>query len=79
MDGVARLVVGDEGAGIPADELDHVVERFWRGRNAAGVTGSGIGLTVVSQLVLAHEGRLDIRSEPGVGTTVTVDLPVPSS
>ncbi|MEA2974287.1 MAG: two-component system, OmpR family, sensor histidine kinase BaeS [Actinomycetota bacterium] len=79
VDGVARLVVGDEGTGIPADELDHVVERFWRGRNAAGVTGSGIGLTVVSQLVLAHEGRLDIRSQPGLGTTVTVELPVPSS
>ncbi|MEA2827898.1 MAG: two-component system, OmpR family, sensor histidine kinase BaeS [Actinomycetota bacterium] len=76
---VARLVVGDEGIGIPADELDHVRERFWRGRNAAGVTGSGIGLTVVSQLVLAHDGQLDIRSQPGVGTTVTIDLPVPSS
>ena len=54
-------------------------ERFWQGSNAAGVTGSGIGLTVVSQLVLAYDGRLDIRSQPGVGTTATVDLPVPSS
>jgi len=76
-DGVARLVVGDEGVGIPADDLDHVRERFWRGDNARGVAGSGIGLTVVNQLVKAHGGRLDIRSQPGVGTTVTVELPVP--
>ncbi|MEA2705187.1 MAG: two-component system, OmpR family, sensor histidine kinase BaeS [Actinomycetota bacterium] len=76
FDGAARLVVRDEGIGIPADELGHVLERFWRGRQSNGVRGSGIGLTVVNELVRAHDGRLLVESTPGVGTTVTVELPL---
>jgi len=73
--GPALLRVADTGVGIPAAELPHVTERFFRGRRASAVAGSGIGLAIVDQLASAHHGRLDIRSKPGLGTTVTVMLP----
>ena len=71
----ARLRVSDTGCGIPADELPRIFDRFWRGRQAAKVAGSGIGLTVAAELVRAHGGRLDAASEPGAGTQITVTLP----
>lgn len=74
QDRLARLEVTDTGPGIDPDELPHVFERFWRGRDAERAGGSGIGLAVVAQLVLAHRGRVDVTSEPGRGTTFTVLL-----
>jgi two-component system, OmpR family, sensor histidine kinase BaeS len=71
----ATLTVADTGVGIAADELPHVLERFWRGRNPMGATGSGIGLAVVAELVRGHDGDLQVRSEPGAGTLVVVSLP----
>jgi len=69
------LRVSDTGIGIPADELPFVTQRFFRGHSAASVTGSGIGLAIVDQLVGLHHGRIEIVSEPGRGTQVTVMLP----
>jgi two-component system sensor histidine kinase BaeS len=69
------LRVSDTGIGIPADELPFVTQRFFRGHSSAKVSGSGIGLAIVDQLVRLHRGRLDIASEPGRGTQVTVMLP----
>jgi two-component system sensor histidine kinase BaeS len=75
--GMAALGVIDTGIGIPAEELPHVTERFFRGTHSAEMAaGSGIGLTIVAELVHAHHGRLDIASEVGAGTRVTVTLPV---
>jgi signal transduction histidine kinase len=75
--GMAAISVNDTGIGIPAGELPHVTERFYRGvRSAEMAAGSGIGLTIVAELVEAHNGQLDIASEPGTGTRVTVTLPV---
>ena len=75
--GMAAISVNDTGIGIPAEELPHVTERFFRGiRSAEMAAGSGIGLTIVAELVEAHNGQLDIASEPGTGTRVTVTLPV---
>jgi two-component system, OmpR family, sensor histidine kinase BaeS len=71
----AMLRVCDTGQGIPPDELPRIFERFFRGQGASGVAGSGIGLAVVSELVHAHHGDLDVTSEPGKGTQVTVTLP----
>jgi signal transduction histidine kinase len=71
----ATLRVCDTGQGIPADELPRIFERFFRGQGASGVEGSGIGLAVVSELVHGHHGDLDVTSEPGRGTQVTVTLP----
>ncbi len=74
----ALLRVSDTGVGIEPDELPHVFDRFFRGRDVrAG--GSGIGLTVVRELVAAHGGEVDVSSEPGSGTTFTVRVPLASS
>ena len=72
----AVLDVTDTGPGIPADELPHVFDRFWRGQKAAQTSGSGIGLTVAAELAKAHGGRLTAASQPGHGTQMTLTLPV---
>jgi two-component system sensor histidine kinase BaeS len=71
----ARLRVADTGPGIPGDEQPHVFDRFWRGRQAAGVAGSGIGLAIVAELVRAHGGGVTAASVPGEGTHMVVTLP----
>jgi two-component system, OmpR family, sensor histidine kinase BaeS len=74
-DGNAVLQVTDTGVGIPADELPHIFDRFWRGRQAASVSGSGIGLSVAAELARAHGGHLAASSQPGHGTQMTLTLP----
>jgi two-component system sensor histidine kinase BaeS len=71
----AVLRVADTGPGIPAEELPHVFDRFWRGRQAAQIAGTGIGLAVAAELARAHGGRLTAASQPGRGTTMTLTLP----
>jgi signal transduction histidine kinase len=71
----AVLRVTDTGAGIPADDLPRIFDRFFRGQRAAQISGSGIGLTVAAELVQAHGGRLAAASELGHGTQMTLSLP----
>lgn len=71
----AVLVVVDSGPGIPADELPHVFDRLWRGSAAKQVAGSGIGLAVAREIVVAHGGTIEAVSPEGAGTTVTIRLP----
>jgi signal transduction histidine kinase len=66
--------VTDTGAGIPPDEIEHVVRRFVRGRHA-GSNGTGLGLAIANRIVRDHRGRLAIRSVVDIGTTVAVTLP----
>lgn len=74
-DDEARLTVADTGMGISPDELPRVFERFFRGRRASGVSGSGVGLAVACELTMAHGGTLAALSTEGAGTTFTVRLP----
>jgi two-component system sensor histidine kinase BaeS len=71
----ALLQVTDTGAGIAADELSRIFDRFWRGRGAAHISGSGIGLAVAAELASAHRGRLEARSDAGHGAQLTLTLP----
>ncbi|MEG0178237.1 MAG: HAMP domain-containing sensor histidine kinase [Oscillospiraceae bacterium] len=66
--------ISDEGAGIASEDLENVKLKFFKG--AGSVRGSGIGLAVVDEIVMAHGGLLSIESEKGKGTTVTVRLPI---
>ena len=69
--------VVDDGPGLPAEHLDRVVQRFWRGERAsAGEVGrSGLGLAIVRQIAEGHGGRATVRSTVGDGATFTVWLP----
>ncbi len=72
--GEVQVSVTDDGPGIPADELPHVFDRFWRG-DRARVEGSGLGLAISRELVRAHGGRIWVESTPGQGSTFRFTLP----
>lgn len=75
-----RIAIQDTGAGIPRSQLDKIFERFYQGTNAfARGAGTGIGLSLAKSIVGLHHGRLDVESEPGVGTTFCVCLPTQRS
>ena len=71
---VIKIVVTDSGCGIPAEDLPRVKEKFYKANQTVG--GSGIGLAVADEIMNLHNGRLDIESGEGVGTTVTLTFPV---
>ncbi|MEV8214933.1 ATP-binding protein [Leifsonia sp. NPDC077715] len=74
----AVIAVTDTGIGIPAVELSQLSQRFFRASTATrnAVPGVGLGLTITKAIVTAHGGRLDIASEEGVGTSISIVLPV---
>lgn len=73
--GWAVLEVGDTGPGISVEDLPHVFDRLWRGSADSDVSGSGIGLAVVRELVTAHGGTVVALSDGRSGTTMRVSLP----
>ena len=74
----AELRVRDTGTGIPSEDIPRLFERFYRVENAHGRTheGSGIGLSLVQELVKLHGGAITVESKPGHGTTFTVSIPL---
>lgn len=72
----ARVLVRDTGRGISAEDLPRVFDRFWRSKDMADIPGNGIGMTIVAQLVAAHDGSVEVQSTLGVGTQVTMSLPL---
>ena len=74
---LAALDVSDRGIGIPEADLGRVFERFHRGSNVVGrVLGTGIGLAGVRDIVEQHGGAVKVESREGIGTTVSVRLPL---
>lgn len=74
----AVIAVTDTGIGIPAVELSRLSQRFFRASTATrnAVPGVGLGLTITKAIVTAHGGRLDIASEEGAGTSISLRLPL---
>ena len=76
----AELKIVNTGPGIPAQIQDKLFDRFFRGdaSHNNAVEGCGLGLSIVQWIVRAHQGTIQITSEPGKPTTVTVRLPLES-
>ncbi|MDP9378183.1 MAG: ATP-binding protein [Actinomycetota bacterium] len=77
-DGRLEIEVGDTGIGIPANDIPHIFERFFRSPDAVrkAVPGTGLGLSIAKSLIEAQSGGITVASRPGEGTTFTVSLPL---
>jgi two-component system sensor histidine kinase BaeS len=77
VEGKVRVAIRDQGMGMDAADLKRIFDRFYRSRRAeeSGISGTGIGLSIVNEIVKQHEGRIDVESEVGVGSVFTVILP----
>jgi len=70
--------VKDNGVGIPAEDLDRIFERFYAvdKSHSRSLGGSGLGLSIVERIVEKHQGKIEVESQLGKGTTFTITLPV---
>jgi signal transduction histidine kinase len=69
--------VRDQGPGIPPDEIEHIFERFYRGKEAnRSGSGSGLGLAIARSIMEAHNGSISVQSVPQLGTTMRLTLPI---
>jgi signal transduction histidine kinase len=73
------IKVSDRGIGMTAEQLGRVFERFYRADPSGNIPGTGLGMSLVKEIVELQGGRVDINSEPGMGTTVTLWLPLASA
>ncbi len=78
VEGHTEIAVRDRGVGISEEHLPYIFDRFYRVESDAtsSAGGSGLGLYIVNALVRAHGGTIDVRSQPGEGTTFTLRLPL---
>jgi PAS domain S-box-containing protein len=74
----AIVTITDQGIGIPVDDMPYVFDRFYRAENSIKqhMSGIGIGLYIVKELVALHHGTIDVQSVAGVGSTFTVTFPL---
>jgi len=77
-EGRVLVDVSDTGIGIAPEEQEHLFERFFRTSETKrhAIQGTGLGLTITKAIVEAHGGSIEVESEPGIGTTVIVGLPL---
>lgn len=71
-----KVVIQDQGYGIPKEELPYVWDRFYKGDKSRNSGGTGLGLAIARHLVELHNGNISLRSDVGIGTTVIIEIPV---
>lgn len=76
-DGEAVVTIADTGSGLAPDEIDHLFDPYFRSDTAvqSGIPGTGLGMGIVRDIVTAHDGCIDVDSEVGTGTTITLRFP----
>jgi two-component system sensor histidine kinase TctE len=75
VEGMAQVTVSDKGSGLGKGPYQKLTDRFHRGENSKGTVGSGLGLTIARDVLVAHGGRLDLFDNDGIGTCVSLTLP----
>ncbi len=73
---IVVLEVQDQGIGIPPEAQKHLFESFYRGNNVGSIPGTGLGLAIVKRAIDLHQGNISLTSQPGIGTTIRVELPI---
>ncbi len=69
------IQVIDQGDGMTQEQLSHLFERFWRANASGDVSGTGLGMTIIKEIIETHQGHIEVQSEHQKGTTVTLWLP----
>ena len=72
---IGRLVVVDHGIGIAPEDLERIFHRYEQATSSRAVGGLGLGLYIARQIIEAHGGTIRVESQPGAGSTFTIDLP----
>ncbi|MFB9314252.1 sensor histidine kinase [Nocardioides plantarum] len=75
LGGIGRLTVDDQGPGIAEADRENVFDRFWRAEESRAMPGSGLGLSIVRQVVERHSGRVGAFTAPGGGARLVLELP----
>lgn len=71
-----RVLVEDHGPGVPAEDVPHLFERFYRGQSGGGAPGTGLGLAIAKNLARLHGGDIALQTSPGQGSTFALTLPL---
>jgi two-component system phosphate regulon sensor histidine kinase PhoR len=69
-----HIEIEDNGIGIPENELGHIFEKFYRINHKESITGTGLGLTVVKEIIEAHDGTIEVTSKVGKGSNFSIIL-----
>jgi len=69
------ICITDQGIGMTPEQSGHIFERFYRADTSGKILGTGLGMSIVHEIVQLHGGRVELQSEPGTGTAVTLWLP----
>ena len=73
---LTTISVEDTGCGIHPEDLYHIFQRFYRSRFSKDTQGIGLGLPLAKSIIEAHQGSIEVHSEPGHGTIFTINFPI---
>ncbi len=73
--GEVAFTIADEGEGIPAEKQKHIFDKFYKADPSRTSEGNGLGLSIVRQVVMLHDGTIQVESQPGKGAVFTIRLP----